>query len=241
MRYNSTFWYYDGLGYADEVQAVRVRYKAYLNNDAESFPGKNQNTARMYYSNDPRTQGWGKTKDVDAIVYTGKLNVRKADPAHNLLKGAVFELSRLNNEEFGIVTTIDDSAGNLDGKFEFVGIGPGVYRLRETAAPKGYNALPGDVFFQVRKNEDNSGISIQRLDKNGTLLKNLSSVQNVYMPELTLEQDGWMMEIVNTAGIQLPSTGAAGTVLIYLAGGILVIYALTGFVFQRIKRLVIHS
>ena len=241
LRYNSTFRYYDGLGDADRVQAVRVRYKAYLNNEAEVFPGKNQNTARMYYRNDPRTQGWGKTKDVDAIVYTGKLTVRKADPAHNLLKGAVFELSRLNNEEFEILTIIDDSDGNLDGKFEFVGIGPGVYRLRETTAPNGYNELPGDVFFQVRKNEANSGVSIQCLDKSGTLLKNLSSVQNVYMPELTLEQDGWMMEIINTAGIQLPSTGAAGTVLIYLAGGILVIYALTGFVFQRIKRLVIHS
>lgn len=241
LRYSTFYMEFDGFGKAAEVRAVRVRYKAYLNNEAEVFPGKNQNTARMYYRNDPRTQGWGKTKDVDAIVYTGKLTVRKADPAHNLLKGAVFELSRLDNEEFEILTIIDDSDGNLDGKFEFVGIGPGVYRLRETTAPNGYNALPGDVFFQVRKNEANSGVSIQCLDKSGTLLKNLSSVQNVYMPELTLEQDGWMMEIINTAGIQLPSTGAAGTVLIYLAGGILVIYALTGFVFQRIKRLVIHS
>lgn len=81
------------------------------------------------------------------------------------------------------------------GKFKIQGLGAGTYYLTETKQPAGYNKLKNPVTVVI----DNDG--------------------NVTVDGANADP----VKVLNNTGSILPSTGGAGTTMIYLIGGALVL------------------
>ena len=95
----------------------------------------------------------------------------------------------------------------------------GEYRLVETNAPAGYNLLgtPVKVFVrsdEVAASQGGNDSTVRHLDSEGA--------------------DTWQIEVWNSAGYELPSTGGPGTIMMYLVGGALMLLAGTGLIFRHL-------
>lgn len=168
--------------------------------------------------------GWGYgdskiTVESKVNVFTLKLSVYKytmKDSTKSPLKNAIFKLYNSKNEVINLVrkddvtyrkslesdiSTITKIATTDTGKFEIQGLAPGTYYLEETEAPKGYNKLAAKITIII--------------DEYGNLTVNgKNTIDNKPITEVDVE---------NKTGTVLPSTGGAGTTMIYLIGGALVL------------------
>lgn len=97
--------------------------------------------------------------------------------------------------ETGTVTTITSPKS---GKFTIQGLGAGTYYLTETQQPDGYNKLSSPVKVEIKDNGD------------------------IYVDGSTTVNTG-DVKVENKSGTVLPSTGGAGTTMIYLVGAVLVL------------------
>ena len=127
------------------------------------------------------------------------------------LAGAVFTLSKnqdgtnpiklsKTNENSNIYKvnnngTITDITTPDNGRFTIQGLGAGTYYLTEIQQPAGYNKLSGPVTVVI--------------DENGKVRVGESEANPV--------------KVENKTGTVLPSTGGAGTTMIYLVGAVLVL------------------
>lgn len=104
--------------------------------------------------------------------------------------------AELNNTA---VEKVDEIVTDSTGRFIISGLDAGTYYLYETEAHKGYNKLTGPVTIVV--------------NKDGTIKKNETVASAGYI------------DIENSTGTLLPSTGGIGTTIFYVAGSILLIGA----------------
>ena len=102
-------------------------------------------------------------------------------------------------DETGTVTEVESPQ---DGKLTFEGLGAGTYYLTETKQPDGYNKLAKSVKVEI--------------DANGAIKVDGKSIVKTEGAER-------LVEVENKSGTVLPSTGGAGTTMIYLIGGALVL------------------
>lgn len=131
---------------------ITVEYTAKLNKNAVS---ENHNKAELIYGDKNTIESQTKT-----LTYT--IPVFKYTGTNKPLKGAVFTLSkdkdgfdlyklvfveikddyavyRLKTDEDLETSCVDNIETGTTGKFKITGLGSGVYYLKETKAPKGYN------------------------------------------------------------------------------------------------------
>lgn len=87
------------------------------------------------------------------------------------------------------------------GKFEIKGLKAGTYYLKEIEAPKGYNKLANPIKITISQNDAKNQVVTVGDDTNP-------------VDEVGVE---------NKTGTVLPSTGGAGTTMIYLVGAVLVL------------------
>lgn len=109
-------------------------------------------------------------------------------------KGDIYRVAKRG--ETGTVATITSPKS---GKFTIQGLGAGTYYLTETKQPDGYNKLSGPVTVVIDKDG-------QVKVKNGDAYDEVTQVK-----------------VENKSGTVLPSTGGAGTTMIYLVGAVLVL------------------
>ena len=86
-----------------------------------------------------------------------------------------------------------------NGEFTIKGLKAGTYYLKEIEAPKGYNLLAKAIKVVIA---DNGQVQVEKTE-------GLTNVDRV--------------EVKNNSGTLLPSTGGAGTTMIYLVGALLVL------------------
>lgn len=194
-------------------QNIVVTYSAILNGDANIGRGDHNATHLTYGDNK-------NTVDVTTTTYTSQIKVLKytGDTTH-VLAGAKFKLFK--QEAGGEALTFVKKAGNEEnyrltvqgesgiaeivttssGAFTMQGLKPGFYWLEETAAPKGYNKLVKRIKVEINTN---GNLIIDGKDKENGLPINQVNVEN-------------------KTGTVLPSTGGAGTTMIYLVGAVLVL------------------
>ena len=203
----------DGLEVDD---TITVTYSATLNENAVIAGEGNKNETWLKYgenNNLETTHPTTTTKTFEMNVF--KFYKDKNDSTTEKgLAGAKFTLSKKSDGtnpiklidkgsntyrvaktgEAGTVTTITSPES---GKFTIQGLGAGTYYLTETKQPAGYNKLKNPVTVVI--------------DENGKV-----TVGNDTNP---VDEVG----VENKTGTVLPSTGGAGTTMIYLVGAVLVL------------------
>lgn len=200
---------------------ITVTYSATLNENAVIAGEGNKNETWLKYGDSQSTQPVTtntKTFEMNVFKFYEDKNNSNAEKG---LAGAIFKLTKgsqdaenigfvktsnvtatddvyrvAKKDETGTVTTITSPKS---GKFTIQGLGAGTYYLTETKQPDGYNKLSGPVTVVI--------------DKDGKVkVKNGDAYDEVTQ-----------VKVENKSGTVLPSTGGAGTTMIYLIGGALVL------------------
>ena len=205
---------------------IIITYSATVDESAITT-GSATNNAILTYSNDPNSQGTGKTTPVIVTVKTFDINIDKVDSENAKLPGAKFVLKNSENKFYNVdkdkkvtwkdnqndatvVTTDDKGAASFDG------IAVGTYYLMETEAPEGYNILKESIKVVIT---DNGAVTIgEGEDSRATSATDKGDIT---------------VDVINYTGSELPSTGGIGTTIFYLIGAILVIGAGVVFVTRR--------
>ena len=104
---------------------------------------------------------------------------------------------------------------DADGKVLVKGLDAGIYYLRETKAPEGYNKLLSDIKVVIEANYDTTTGKLTNYTVTYTYNGKPITVTNtdkLTSPEVPVE---------NKTGAQLPSTGSKGALMVTLAGIVL--------------------
>lgn len=193
---------------------ITVTYSATLNENAVIAGEGNKNETWLKYGENNNLETTHPTTDTKTFemhvfkFYKDKKNSDKetglADAVFTLKKGGetntinfVKETSDENKGDIYRVANTGDAniTTNKSGKFTIKGLGAGTYYLTETKQPAGYNKLKNPVTVVI----DNDG--------------------NVKVDDANADP----VEVENKTGTVLPSTGGAGTTMIYLVGAVLVL------------------
>ena len=185
-----------------QLTTITLIYGALVSEDAPVNEAMN-NTAYL-------TFGENNTKSDEKVTTTKTFGIPvfKYTGDSTALAGAEFILTTVKNDKSTALKFIQkndkyrfDTTGATklvslaNGHIDIEGIKAGTYYLQETKAPKGYNLLKEPKTVEIA--EDGSikvdNISVERVD------------------------------VKNNSGTVLPSTGGAGTTMIYLIGGALVL------------------
>lgn len=224
----------------DEV--ITVVYTATLNKDAEIGMNPNTNKAIVEYSNKPGTNETGKSEPSEVDVHTFDFKIYKhylTGETKNPLKGAEFELYKANTDEDNKVKIVKDKDGTYrqatpeeagatgftsaiitsgnDGYAHVKGLEAGIYYLRETKAPEGYNKLTGDIKITITAVYDETSGKL----KSYSVTYKYGDAGEIKGEDITAGENHPEVPVENKAGAQLPSTGSKGALMVTLAGIVL--------------------
>lgn len=218
---------------------ITVEYTSKLNSNAVLGSEGNPNNARLEYSNNPN-QIWdgegkpetGLTPWDKVIVFTYKTVINKVDANGNALSGAEFTLEKKIGDDWESVSVVKNDAGTT---FSFIGIDDGLYRLTETKTPTGYNTIE-PIYFTVSATHDVladdpklTALTADQVDEAGVVL----TTGQVATFTVSDDMKSMSTDIVNQKGATLPTTGGTGTLVLYLAGAVLLIGAGVALVVRR--------
>lgn len=197
----------------NDTTKIEVTYSATLNGDAE-IHDNNDNTTHLTYgekNNTTTSTTHTITYGINVLKYTGDTTNTLANAKFSLYdaetNGNIYKLvQKTDTTNYRLAMTGEDGiteiTTNNTGKFSIQGLKPGTYWLEETSAPKGYNKLAKRI--KVVINDDGTLIVDNKdRDENNSLINQVN--------------------VENKTGTVLPSTGGAGTTMIYLIGGALVL------------------
>ena len=225
---------------------ITVVYTATLNKDAVIGMNPNTNKAVVEYSNDPKSDGTGKSEPSIVDVHTFDFTIFKyylKDETQTGLANAEFELYKANeagdaadtNAKINIVdegngvyrqATADEAkatgftsakiVSDADGKVLVKGLDAGTYYLRETKAPEGYNKLLSDIKVEIKPVYDETTGKLTSYSVDYTY--NGTKTPGT---AITTKDNSPEVAVENKTGAQLPSTGSKGALMVTLAGIVL--------------------
>ena len=225
---------------------ITVVYTATLNRDAVIGMNPNTNKAVVEYSNNPTSDGTGKSEPSIVDVHTFDFTIFKyylKDETQTGLANAEFELYKANeagdaadtNAKINIVdegngvyrqATADEAkatgftsakiVSDADGKVLVKGLDAGTYYLRETKAPEGYNKLLSDIKVEIKPVYDETTGKLTSYSVDYTY-----NGKTTNGAAITNKTDSPEVAVENKTGAQLPSTGSKGALMVTLAGIVL--------------------
>lgn len=225
---------------------ITVVYTATLNRDAVIGMNPNTNKAVVEYSNNPKSDGTGKSEPSIVDVHTFDFTIFKyylKDETQTGLANAEFELYKANeagdaadtNAKINIVdegngvyrqATADEAkatgftsakiVSDADGKVLVKGLDAGTYYLRETKAPEGYNKLLSDIKVEIKPVYDETTGKLTSYSVDYTY-----NGKTTNGAAITNKTDSPEVAVENKTGAQLPSIGSKGALMVTLAGIVL--------------------
>lgn len=189
---------------------IAISYKAILTNAAVVGGAGNANETYLKYGVS------SESTPSTTITYTFGIPVFKYTETNTALAGAKFKLYTdaqckdenvvkviANGKDYVVGETDDNNNVMTSGTevFNINGLKAGIYYLKEIEAPKGYNKLANPIKITISQNDAKNQVVTVGDDTNP-------------VDEVGVE---------NKTGTVLPSTGGAGTTMIYLIGGALVL------------------
>ena len=240
---DGSIWMYDcgnlkEKGY--DLQAgdrVWVEYKATLNTHAIVGPTGNENKHRIIFSHNPTDYSQLNASEFDKnVVYTYKTVFHKVDEKTGApLPGADFTLEKLVDGAWVDVTALNKGDGAMnpiktvteDTTFTFTGLDDGTYRITESKTPDGYNTMEPQEFDIVATHTDGDDPELESLEGTST---------DAFTMEANMSTATLSATITNREGVVLPSSGDAGTRMIYIIGSALVVASIAILYTRRQSR-----
>lgn len=200
---------------------IAISYKATLTDAAVIGEAGNTNTTYLKYgvnseSNLSTTTTY--TFEIPVYKYTGNDEKPLAGATFSLFTtetegDAIKLVQKTGTQDYRLliqgesgVTEVTEITTTDTGEFSIQGLKPGNYWLEEIAAPKGYNKLNKRIKIAVGAH---GGIQIDgTYNDDGTVTGGKVETK---------------VKVENKSGTLLPSTGGAGTTMIYLVGALLVL------------------
>ena len=245
----------DGIANASYVI---VKYSAVLNANAEIGLDGNTNTVKLEYSNKPDQSGsgdnnTGNTPEDKVIVFTYELDTTKVDGQDNtkklkdakfvLLNSAGTQVAKITNGKFdgwqnlpnagadGKITWPDNTVltSGTNGLFKVTGLDEGTYKLREIAAPAGYNMRESDITVVITATTSPTWDGVTP----SAALTNLAVTADDVAGTGNTSTGIAAITVANNAGSTLPETGGMGTTIFYVLGSILVLGAVVLLVTKK--------
>lgn len=244
---------YDALKNAsgERYTKIKVTYTATVNaaitvkTASDTELTNNINNAYLDYNSDPygSSSTW-QTKTATATVYSYGIEVKKVDKSTQLpISGAEFTLTKANEDDAikfvgsngtyrvatatesatAVETLVVTESGENMGKLILSGLDAGTYTLTETRAPAGYVKLGAPKTITITDDKTAMEGDTANSKPNGLVDDGENSADGI---------DGYYeLDVANSKGFTLPSTGGMGTVLftaigIVLMGGGLVLLLL---------------
>lgn len=201
---------------------IILDYTATINEKAVIGPQGNENVTTIQYGHEP----YSESEPSKTITYVWDFGVYKfelVNAAQQALAGAKFQF--LTKTDSGETVHTFDYLGKVDGVdtyrynpkgevteftsddtglFKIVGIDSGEFWLRETEAPAGYNKITYDIEVDLMITGDYTSAGER-------LVCTLKNAKN------------GNVEVQNSTGVVLPSTGGTGTVIFIAVGMTLVV------------------
>lgn len=227
--------------YASGAEVV-ITYTATVTDQAQIAGNGNVNKVTLTWKDDdPTTPDDDKLED-DATIYTYAIALKKVNEKGEALAGATFEFPfyvKETPDTDGAYIYAGTAAGEgltnkittpENGEIVVKGVASGTYSITETKAPDGYNVLSAPVSVTAVKTSQTTTSTTTYLDKDG----NIVSTETETVVEYNNEKlAATVVVVVNKTGAELPETGAQGTKMIYIAGGILVAAAAVLLITKR--------
>ena len=210
---------------ADTGAEIVVTYTAKITKDAvKEKPA--ENSVYLEYSNDPSSDGLGKSNPDVSKVYTYQIDIDKfavtTENTHKQLAGATFEL-RATADGTAIELVKESTQDNTlvyhikgtdeiketsvtkvttpdTGKITIKGLNAGTYYLYETMAPTGYNKLKEPIKIVIAPDTGDLG----------KFTYTVNGKDNA--------KDDTTIKVENVKGIMLPETGSIGTIGLTVLG-----------------------
>ena len=136
------------------------------------------------------------------IMVVGDVHVSRVNGIVGFVEGGIYTFG-----ELGILHNYDGIT-EVNGKLVILGLEAGDYYLKETVAPDGYNLLTDPVKVTIVADE---------FDKDGVVTKQNSVDFEAGGTTYQVNNDA-EYEIENFAGVELPSTGGEGTMMMITIG-----------------------
>lgn len=213
---------------ANKGKEFTVTYYAKVNKDAVV---KEKNSATLEYGNNPDETTTTTPSEAKTPTYPLDINKIKAGTTTDRLAGAKFKLySNKDNADAAndnaikvsgsngnyVVdptskNTVFESVASIDGQnynLHVNGLAAGIYYLVETKAPEGYNKLTAPIKVVITKTGDETWT----ISKDDT------------------EEKDKIIDVENSTGSLLPSTGGMGTIAFAVVAAILVFGVAVSFI-----------
>lgn len=244
---------YDGEELKDDGFTIKVpdgvEYKGFVEGEgiqldfigSQLMPGRSANIFHYQAKSGTTLSDYDISIDFGELRVLQTISIQKTSQDWTPLVGGKFELTKWDGINWATISGLGEMTNTADNGIRVpVGLEPGRYRIRETAAPDGYVILDQFIYFMVEEgnfNEDGSASTydFHLTDENGNKATP-DKARQIPIPEAA--DYSTRLQIANEQGRALPNTGGECQKFFMISGLILIAlsYPLHRLIGNRRKR-----